>query len=180
MRQVCMAVVAVWMSMLPIAGFCAAGDLADNERRIQAEKTEDGELRGSREAKGVEELKQYHIDAAERKRKLGKRKSDPYSSCEEARTVNGALMWLPCDPDKKSPLELEHEKEEADKKRRCGKDFMALRIGMTLDRLEQCYEEPAFVTETVGKGGRVETYRGTFYFIHVRNGRVVGYTRRTR
>lgn len=72
----------------------------------------------------------------------------------------------------------DEEKEEVVKKRKCGKDYMALRVGMTLERIDQCYEEPAYVTGTVSKGGVVETYRGAFYFIYVQNGRVVGYTRR--
>lgn len=56
---------------------------------------------------------------------------------------------------------------------------MALRIGMTLDRFEECHEALSYVTDAVGKGGVVEIHRSTFYFIHAQNGRIVGYTRRT-
>lgn len=77
-------------------------------------------------------------------------------------------------------LARDEARDEAAKKLKCGKDFGQLRVGMTLERIDQCYEEPAYITDTVGKGGVVETYRGTFYFIYVQNGRVIGYTRRTR
>lgn len=73
-----------------------------------------------------------------------------------------------------------HEREEADKKKRCGKDYMALRIGMHFDRVEQCFEALSYVTDTVSGGGTVETYRSTFYLLHFSNGVMVGYTRRVR
>lgn len=69
-------------------------------------------------------------------------------------------------------------KEESVKKSKCGKDFMALRVGMTLDRFKECHEALAYVTETVGKDGTVETYRSTFYLIDAKGGRIVSYTKR--
>lgn len=146
-------------------------------RENQNEEKEEWQLK--LEKKGAEEVDQYLKDLIDRSFKLSKIKTDLYKSCGESRKVNGSYKDLPCDPDNKSVSEIEQEKEEAVKKRKCGKDFMVLRVGMTLERIEQCYEEPAYVTETVGKGGVVETYRGTFYFIYVQNGRVIGYTRRT-
>ena len=69
-------------------------------------------------------------------------------------------------------------KEESAKKRKCGKDFMALRVGMALDRFEECHEALSHVTDTVSKDGKVETYRSTFYLINAKDGRIVSYTKR--
>lgn len=69
-------------------------------------------------------------------------------------------------------------KEEAARKRKCGKDYDTLRIGMTLDHLEQCVGA-IYTTKTVGKGGVVATYRTMFDWVHVQNGRVISYTERT-
>lgn len=153
------------------------------ERQAEDEKNrilEEDQSRQLHDKKAAEEIAQYQKDLADRNKKLSKIKADPNNLCSEMRMVAGQMMSMPCDPDKKEPWEIEQEKEEAAKKQKCGKDFMALRIGMTLERVEQCYEEPEYVTETVSNGGTVETYRGTFYFINVKNGRIVGYTRRIR
>ena len=84
-----------------------------------------------------------------------------------------------CKPGQQKTFEQVDREEEAVQKRKCGKDFKALRVGMTVDRFEECNEALSYVTDTVGKGGVVETYRSTFYFIHAQQGRVVSYTRRT-
>jgi len=76
--------------------------------------------------------------------------------------------------------EQEEAQAEARKKKQCGRDFNAIRIGMTLDRFEACTDGLAFETETTAKGGVIETYHSTFYWIHAQNGRIIAYTRRTR
>lgn len=87
---------------------------------------------------------------------------------------------IPCPPGtKQKTFEQEQREEEAAMKRKCGKDFGQLRVGMTMDRFEECNGAASYVTDTVGRGGVVETWRSTFYWIHVQNGRVVSYTRRT-
>lgn len=86
---------------------------------------------------------------------------------------------VPCKPGQQKTLEQVEREEQTVQKRKCGKDFKALRVGMTVDRFEECNEALSYVTDTVGKGGVVETYRSTFYFIHAQQGRVVSYTRRT-
>ena len=113
-------------------------------------------------------------------------------SCEEMRKGPNGVEFVPI-PCREHPIpcteshrngkwiethEVDRE-EEAVQKRKCGKDFKALRVGMTVDRFEECNEALSYVTDTVGKGGVVETYRSTFYFIHAQQGRVVSYTRRT-
>lgn len=99
--------------------------------------------------------------------------------CQSANLVPGK-GWVytkePCEDDK---LYAPGYKEEiAAMKRKCGKDYEQLRVGMTLDRFEECNGATSYVTETVGKGGVVETWQSTFYWIHVQSGRIVGYTRR--
>lgn len=74
--------------------------------------------------------------------------------------------------------ERKEAKEEVARKRKCGKDYNTLRIGMTLDHLEQCVGA-IYMTKTVGKGGVVATYRTMFDWVHVQNGRVISYTERT-
>lgn len=92
------------------------------------------------------------------------------SVCESAELTRDGWKYTPypcpVDPD------------EAAQARRCGKDFNAIRVGMNLKRFEQCSEALAYVTETVVGGVRVETWRSTIYFIHARDGRIIGYTRR--
>lgn len=93
-------------------------------------------------------------------------------SCEEMRKVDGRMVFVsvPC---------VQSEEDTA-KKRKCGKDFMALHVGMTMDRFEECNEALSYVTETTDKNGLIETYRSTFYFIHFSKDKVVSFTRRTR
>lgn len=69
--------------------------------------------------------------------------------------------------------------EEVKRKKLCGSDFGKLRIGMTMDRYEQCTEAVDYVTQTVTKDGVTETFLGTFYLINARDGRIISFTRRT-
>lgn len=130
-------------------------------------------------------------------------------SCEEMRKVNGRMTFVsvpcaqieheepcykeetdakgrvmqttvPCPPGKRKTIEQRQREEDAVKKNKCGKDFMALRVGMTFDRVEECNEALSYVTETTGKDGLVETYRSTFYLIRFSNDQVVSFTRRTK
>jgi len=71
----------------------------------------------------------------------------------------------------------EQEREEADQKRNCGKDYMTLRIGMKIERLEECYGA-IYLTETTSKSGVTKTYRTMFDMVDVKNGKVVSYTKR--
>lgn len=98
-------------------------------------------------------------------------------SCEVMKKVDGRMTFVsvPCSTMKTVQIATEGD---AAKKQKCGKDFMALRVGMTLDRFEECHEALSYVTETVGKGGTVETYRSTFYLINANDGRIVSYTKR--
>lgn len=147
---------------------------------LKAEKAQD-DLRIKRQADGAEELaalyKQREVDRIEYQAK----KAQEQAIVEEKEKKRIAEMAHQEAVNKRNREQMarDEEKEEAVKKRKCGKDYMALRVGMTLERIDQCYEEPAYVTDTVSKGSVVETYRGTFYFIYVQNGRVIGYTRRT-
>lgn len=84
---------------------------------------------------------------------------------------------VPCPPGKQKTIEQIHREEEAAQKRKCGKDYMTIRIGMSIGRLEDCHGA-AYVTDTVSKDGIVETYRTMFDWVYVKNGRVIGYTKR--
>jgi|GEM_PF-2556722 len=84
----------------------------------------------------------------------------------------------PCAPGEQKTVEQVDREESAAQKRKCGKDFRALRVGMKFSRFEQCNEEPEFITDTMTTSGLVETYRGTFYIINVKNDRIISYTRR--
>lgn len=106
-------------------------------------------------------------------------------TCEVMRKVNGVLtgVQVPCSelkrpttPDQDAALKAERD-EQAAKKRQCGKDFEALRIGMSVSRFEQCTDGLVYVTDTVTKDGTVQTYRSTFYLIQVSNGKIISYTR---
>lgn len=146
--------------------------------RVVRENSE--QLRQQQEKKGAEEEARFQKVLAERKKLLAGKKQDSYKSCTEQWVVNGHFAEMPCDPNNKQPWEIEQEKEEAAMKRKCGKDFQQLRVGMTLQRFEDCNGTVSYVTDTVSGGGVVETYRSTFYLIHVRSDRIVGYTRRIR
>lgn len=71
----------------------------------------------------------------------------------------------------------EQEREEADQKRKCGKDYQRLRIGMKISRLQEC-SGATYFTKTVSADGVVETYRAMFDWVFVKNGVVTGYTER--
>jgi len=130
-------------------------------------------------------------------------------SCSEMRKVNGVLTAVsipceqletpipcsettvdaqgrtlitdrPCRPGEQKTIQQVERDERAAKKKACGRDFETLRIGMKLTRFEQCTDGTSFVTETVTKQRVVEVYRSTFYWLHVVDGVIVGYTRRTR
>lgn len=107
-------------------------------------------------------------------------------TCEVMKKVNGVLkgVQVPCSqlrqhmsPEQRAARDMQEE-ERAERQRKCGKDFEALRIGMSFERYEECTEEPSLIGEAVTKDGMIENYRGTFYLIRVQNGRIVGYTRR--
>lgn len=148
----------------------------DREKHQQESEQFDLRMKAKREA----EEARYQETLAERTKKLAGKKKDPNSSCNEQWPVNGEYRDMPCDPDHKSPLDVAYEEQMAALKRKCGKDAGQLRVGMTLERFEDCNGTASFVTDTVGKGGTVETWRASFYWLHVQNGRIVGYTRRTR
>lgn len=87
---------------------------------------------------------------------------------------------VPCPPgSKQKTVEQVQREEDAAKARRCGRDFGQLRVGMTLERFEACNEAAAYVTVTTGRSGSVEMYRSTFYWLHVKDGQIIGFTRRT-
>jgi len=107
-------------------------------------------------------------------------------TCEVMRKVNGTLKGVPVpcsqlrqhmSPEQRAARDMQ-EQERAERQRKCGKDYEALRIGMPFERYEECTEEPILIGESVTKDGLIENYRGTFYLIRVQNGRIVGYTRR--
>lgn len=107
-------------------------------------------------------------------------------SCEVMRKIDGVLtsVKVPCSqvkrsttPEQEAAIQSQRA-HEAEQKKICGADFGKLRIGMTMDRYEQCTEAVDYVTKTVTKDGEVETYLGTFYLISARNGRIVAFTRR--
>lgn len=87
--------------------------------------------------------------------------------------------YRPCKPGEQKTVEQIDREEAAVQKKQCRKDYQALRIGMTLDRFEQCTDGLVYITDTVVKGAVVESYRSTFYFIYAKNGRIIAYTRRT-
>lgn len=95
--------------------------------------------------------------------------------CEVASLVPGKGWEYRAVPCEKEPF----AEDDARKKKACGKDYGALRIGMTRTRVQQCYEALSFETETVTAAGTTEIWRSTFQWIQVRDGRVVGFTRRT-
>lgn len=127
--------------------------------------------------------------------------------CSVAKTINGRMVWvdepcskretpmpcsqttktadgstlietIPCPSGQQKTIQQIQREEEAAQKKKCGKDFGKLRIGMALNRYEECTEALVFVTDTVSKGAVVETYRGMFYFVHAKDGRIVAFTRR--
>lgn len=131
--------------------------------------------------KGRRLTEDAHRLAAERE---AARKADREAA--QARAQEQAAIWR-ADHDRqeaeskayREKMEREEARDQAAKKGKCGKDFMGIRVGMTLDRFELCHEAISFVTETTDKSGLIETYRSTFYFINARDGKIVSYTRRT-
>lgn len=85
---------------------------------------------------------------------------------------------VPCPPGKQKTIEQIQREEDAVLQHKCGKDYQRLRVGMKLSRLEDCVGA-TYETETVTEKGRIETYRTTFDWVHVKNGVVVGFTKRT-
>lgn len=78
-------------------------------------------------------------------------------TCEVMRKINGVLtsVQVPCSqvkrpttPEQEAALQSQQD-EVAAKKRLCGNDFEALRVGMLLARFEQCTEVPIYVTDTL-------------------------------
>lgn len=107
-------------------------------------------------------------------------------TCEVMKKVNGVLtsVQVPCSqvrrpttPEQEAALNRQRT-QEAEQQRKCGSDFGKLRIGMTLDRYEECTEAVDYVTERVSNAGKVEVYRGMFYYIEAREGKIVAFTRR--
>lgn len=116
-----------------------------------------------------------------------KKYSPPKPPAADETCYSKDAKWVRCDtlPETDAmrmsrAVEQDRLREESAKKKACGRDFMALRVGMRLDRFEQCHEALSYMTETVSSAGPVETYRSTFYIIHASKGVITGYTRRLR
>lgn len=88
-----------------------------------------------------------------------------------------SAVAVPCSPGKQKTVEQLQREEEAAQKRKCGKDFGTIRVGISIDRLQEC-SGAAYVTETVSKDGVIETYQTMFDMVNVKDGRVVSYTKR--
>lgn len=105
----------------------------------------------------------------------------PIPCGDETRNAYGGTTWQarPCRPGEQKTLQQVAREEEAAQRKLCGKDFGKIRVGMSLDRFEQCTDGLAYITETVTKSGVVETYRSTFFLVHAADGKIVGFTKRT-
>jgi hypothetical protein len=88
-----------------------------------------------------------------------------------------SAVAVPCAPGKQKTVEQLQRDEEDAQKRKCGKDFMAIRIGMKIKRLEECHGA-TYVTERVSKDGVIKIYQTMFDMVEVKNGRIVSYTKR--
>ena len=103
-------------------------------------------------------------------------------STEKTEVVDGKertiITAVPCAPGKQKTVEQLQREEDAALKHKCGNDFRTLRIGMKVDRLEECVGA-TYETETVTQKGTVETWRTNFDWVNVQNGVVIGYTKRT-
>lgn len=107
-------------------------------------------------------------------------KGEFMASCnKEIIDEKGWTRWeaIPCPPGQRKTVNQMDREEDASQKRKCGKDYMMLRIGMKIERLEECYGA-VYLTETTSKRGVTKTYRTTFDLVQVKDGRVVSYTRR--
>ena len=93
-------------------------------------------------------------------------------SCESAELIPGK-GWV------YTPTSCPVDVDESSKEKACGKDYGELRIGMTIKRFEQCNEAVTIETDTVSKDGSIKLYSSTFWWIRVKSGRIVSYTRRT-
>lgn len=131
---------------------------AAHQARLQARLAKQQEEREKQEQAKVERNTKEAVRAAEIKREYDQQQAEYWQAVQEGKR--------------------RREAEEAAQKKKCGKDFGKLRVGMTLGRYEECTDGVIFMTETVSKGAVVETYRSTFYFIHARDGLIVAFTRR--
>lgn len=96
---------------------------------------------------------------------------------DESGSFNSTVV--PCPPGaKQKTYEQVQREEEQIKRTKCGKDYKAARVGMSASRFSDCTDGLIYVTETTTAKGVTETYRATFYYVHVRDGRIVGLTRR--
>jgi hypothetical protein len=75
-------------------------------------------------------------------------------------------------------FQLEQARELAAQKRKCGKDYRTIRIGMTIERLDECTAGASYVNETVTQDGVIETYRTRSSYVNVKNGKIISYTMR--
>lgn len=106
----------------------------------------------------------------------------PMPCTRTTKDARGSLVIedVPCAPWQQKTVQQVEREREAEQRRQCGADFGKLRIGMTLDRYEECTESLDLVSEKVTSAGTAELYRGMFYFIEARDGKIVGFKRRTR
>ena len=84
----------------------------------------------------------------------------------------------PCLPGEQKTVQQLQREEVAIQKKQCGKNYKAIRIGMSLDLFESCTDGLIFISETVTESGVVEKYRSTFYIIQAKDDRIIAYSRR--
>ena len=69
----------------------------------------------------------------------------------------------------------ETAKQEAELKRKCGKDYLSPRIGMKLARAKLCIGDLALESQINRKDGIISTYNNGNMYIHVMDDRIVSW-----
>lgn len=70
----------------------------------------------------------------------------------------------------------EYAASEAEREKRCGKDYGQVRVGMTLQRAAECSGDFSLVHQVQQPDGTLSTFRDGRVFIHVKAGRVVAWS----
>jgi hypothetical protein len=95
-----------------------------------------------------------------------KAKSEKWAKEEEIRKKAEA---------EQAEIDAQHEADEVNKQKACGKDYMNIRVGMTLDRVEKCVGEFFLHGQIKSKHGAVDHYTRGNTYLYIKNGRVVAW-----
>lgn len=156
---------------------------ADEERRVRAEERDrqaaqrDADAKATAEARAAQQRDNEQRAAAAAAARASQADADRVTRARfeaEEQARKAAVEKVVQEAERQ---EAREQASMAARKKACGADFGQLRVGMSVERAQQCFAPFRLVGEMAMPGGNVATYRSGWALLTVRNGQIVSYQR---